>query len=291
MAAMFEKLEQSSRLNDAGGYPYLRSHPLNSERIGEARARLGTAAPVAPVGRLEHSAAQARARVLMDSRFDALRRWQALDGDRMASSPTEKLMNAYESALASTLLRDWARADASIAAAAQLVRSASPKDSRAERAIALLNVQSLLARGDVNRATAALEPYASDGSRPTLLLGAQAALASAPPAPSPDNAQLKPHTEQLQTWVATHPRDALAWTALSQLQERLAQPLRAVRADAESRVALGDLTGAADRLQAGQRRARSGGPVDFIDVSVIDARLRDVEILRRQQKEDQKALR
>jgi len=64
-----------------------------------------------------------------------------------------------------------------------------------------------------------------------------------------------------------------------------------VRADAESRVALGDLTGAADRLQAGQRRARSGGPVDFIDVSVIDARLRDVEILRRQQKEDQKALR
>jgi len=291
MAAMFEKLEQSSRLNDAGGYPYLRSHPLNSERIGEARARLGTAAPVAPVGRLEHSAAQARARVLMDSRFDALRRWQALDGDRLASSPTEKLMNAYESALASTLLRDWARADASIAVAAQLVRGASPRDARAERAIALLNVQSLLARGDVNRAMAALEPYAADGSRPALLLAAQAALASAAPAPSPDNALLKPHADQLQTWVATHPRDSLAWTALSQIQERLGQPLRAVRADAESRVALGDLTGAADRLQAGQRRARSGGPVDFIDVSVIDARLRDVEILRRQQKEDQKALR
>jgi len=285
MAAMFEKLDQSSRLNDAGGYPYLRSHPLNSERIGEARARMGTVAPVAPVSRLEHTAAQARARVLMDSRFDALRRWQALDADRVASTTADKLANAYESALASTLLRDWARADASIALAAQLAHGASPKDARAERAVVLLNVQSLLARGDVSRATAALAPYASDGSRPTLLLATQAVLASAL---APDSAQLKQTADQLQTWVATHPRDSLAWTALSQTEERLAQPLRALRADAESRVALGDLTGAADRLQAGQRRARSGGPVDFIDVSVIDARLRDVEAQRRQLKIDEK---
>jgi beta-barrel assembly-enhancing protease len=290
MAAMFEKLEQSSRLNDAGGYPYLRSHPLTSERIGDARARMGTAAPVAPVGRLEHTVAQARARVMMDVRFDALRRWQALDGDRVASSTGDKLLNAYESALASTLLRDWQRADASIASATQLVRGASPKDARSERAVALLNVQSLLARGDVSRATAALAPHAADGSRPVLLLAAQAALAAAPPVPSADNAQLKPNADQLQTWVATHPRDSLAWTALSQIEERLAQPLRAVRADAEARVALGDFNGAADRLQAGQRRARSGGAVDFIDLSVIDARLRDVELLRRQQREDEKAL-
>jgi predicted Zn-dependent protease len=115
--------------------------------------------------------------------------------------------------------------------------------------------------------------------------------AAAPGAPSPDNPALRQRAEQLQTWVAVHPRDSLAWTALSQVQERLAQPLRAVRSDAESRFALGDLNGAADRLQAGQRRARSGGPVDFIDVSVIDARLRDVELLRRQRKADEKELR
>ena len=41
MAAMFEKLDQAARLNDSGSYPYLRSHPLTVERIGEARARLG----------------------------------------------------------------------------------------------------------------------------------------------------------------------------------------------------------------------------------------------------------
>jgi beta-barrel assembly-enhancing protease len=295
MAAMFEKMEQSSRLNDYGGFPYLRSHPLTSERIGEARARLGTAPSAAPVSVLEHTAAQARARVLMDTRFDALRRWQALDGDRISTAVADKLAGAYESALASTLLRDWARADASIALALGLVRgSAATKDARsdarAERAVVLLNVQSLLARGDVARAAAALEPYQADRSRPVLLLEAQAALASAPTA-APSDALLKPRAAELQTWVAVNPRDSLAWTALSQIEERLAQPLRALRADAESRVALGDLSGAADRLRAGQRRARSGAPVDFIDVSVIDARLRDVELLRRQQKADEKAFR
>ena len=39
MAGMFEKMEVSTRLNDFGGFPYLRSHPLTIERIGEARAR------------------------------------------------------------------------------------------------------------------------------------------------------------------------------------------------------------------------------------------------------------
>jgi predicted Zn-dependent protease len=308
MAAMFEKLEQSSRLNDAGGYPYLRSHPLTSERIGEARARMGTVPPAPPVSRLEHSAAQARARVLMDTRFDALHRWQALDGDRVATTPTDKLINAYESALASTLLRDWARADAAIAVAGQIVRGAAQSDAgaergavgrraerddvdrRAERAVALLDVQSQLARGDVSRAMTALAPYAADGSRPSLLLAAQAALASAAPAQPSDNTLLRHSAERLQTWVAIHPLDSLAWTALSQTEERLAQPLRAVRADAESRVALSDFDGAVDRLQAGQRRARSGGAVDFIDLSVIDARLRDVELLRKQQKADEKSL-
>jgi predicted Zn-dependent protease len=289
MASMFEKMEHSTRLNDFGGYPYLRSHPLTSERIGEARARMGAAPPAAVTSVLEHTAAQARARVMMDARFDALRRWQALDGDRVvAANVTDKLLNAYSSALASTLLRDWARADASIAVALGLVRGSPRSDARAERAVALLNVQSLLARGDVARASAALEPYQADRSRPVLLLETQATLAAAP-ALAPDNAALKQRAEQLQTWVTTQPRDALAWTALGQVQERLGQPLRALRADAESRIALGDLTGAGDRLRAGQRRARSGGAVDFIDVSVIDARLRDVESQSRQRKADEKA--
>jgi predicted Zn-dependent protease len=285
MAAMFEKLEQSARLNDAGGYPFLRDHPLTSERIGEARARMGTAPPAPLVSVLEHTAAQARARVMMDTRFDALRRWQALDGDQVATTVAEKLLSAYCSALASTLLREWPRADASIAVALGLVRG----NPRAERAVVLLQAQSLLARGDVTRAVAVLAPYKDDRSRPVMMLETQAALVT-PPGAAPDKALLEQRAEQLQTWVAILPHDGLAWTALGQVQERLGQPLRAVRADAESRVAIGDFTGAIDRLHAGQRNARSGGPVDFIDVSVIDARLRDVEAQLKTQRADEKLL-
>jgi hypothetical protein len=37
---MFDKLQQAARHNDDGSFPYLRSHPLSSERIADMRARL-----------------------------------------------------------------------------------------------------------------------------------------------------------------------------------------------------------------------------------------------------------
>ena len=123
-----------------------------------------------------------------------------------------------------------------------------------------------------------------------LLLSAQAALAQS------DAAALRRSADDLQTWVTLRSSDAQAWSVLSQAWGKLDQPLRAIRADAEASLALGDLQGATDRLRAGQRRARGGvgngsgngpgsaaaTPVDFIDLSVIDARLRDIEALRKQ---------
>ena len=37
--SMFEKLQQASRLNDSGNFPYRRSHPMTTERIADAQAR------------------------------------------------------------------------------------------------------------------------------------------------------------------------------------------------------------------------------------------------------------
>jgi predicted Zn-dependent protease len=282
MAAMFEKLDHASHLNDSGSYPYLRSHPLTSERIGEARMRLGTGeasrpamgSPAIVTSPLEHVLAQARARVLMDTRVDALRRWQALDGERSGSTPAEQLASAASSALASTLLREFARADKALGRAGELVRGGGRSDARAQRAIALLVAQSALARGDVARANAALQPYAGEPSRPTALLAAQAALAA--PDAAPNDATLRRSAEDLQTRVATQPNDATAWSTLGQIWGRLGQPLRSLRAEGEAQYALGDLPGAIDRLRAGQRLARSSSGVDFIDASVIDSRLRDI---------------
>jgi len=289
MAGMFEKMDLSMRLNDFGGFPYLRSHPLTVERIGEARARAGIVAAPARVSVLEHTVAQARARVLMDTRVDALRRWQARDADRDGTA-ADKLRALTESALASTLLRDWPRADAAFAGAAAIARASPNSSARAERAVLLMQAQSQLDRGAPAQAAETMKPYAGDGSRPSLLLGAQVALMAAP-AVAPDNATLKTNAAALQTWVAVHPIDSLAWGALGQTWGRLGVPLRSIRAEAEARYALGDFLGAIDRLRAGQRLARAGGPVDFIDASVLDSRLRAVEAERRQILVDQKLAR
>ncbi len=293
MAAMFEKLDQSSRLNDNGAYPYLRSHPLSSERIGEARSRLGPGPVVPATAGLEHAVAQARARVLMDSRVDALRRWQAMDADRLGSTPADRLGAAYSSALASTLLRDWPRADAALSQAVVLTMG----DARAAQMAALLQAHSLFERGDTERAAAVLKPHVESPSRPVMLLDAQVALAAALRArgsagtggEAAGATALRRSAERLQTWLALHPRDATAWAQSGQAWAALGQPLRAVRAEAEVRLALGDLNGAVDRLRAGQRSARSSVNVDFIDASVIDARLRHIEGQRRQIAADERA--
>ena len=38
--SMFDKLQQANRLNDNGSWPYLRSHPLTTERMADMHARL-----------------------------------------------------------------------------------------------------------------------------------------------------------------------------------------------------------------------------------------------------------
>ena len=290
MAAMFEKMDMSMRLNDFGGFPYLRTHPLTVERIGEARARAGIGAGTAPrVSVLEHTVAQARARVLMDTRFDALQRWQSRDADHDGNA-ADKLRALTESALASSLLRDWARADTAFAGALAIVRGSPNSSARAERAVVLMQAQSQLDRGAPAQAAETMKAYAHDGSRPSLLLEAQIALI-ATPAVAPDNAALNANAAALQTWVALHADDSLAWSALGQTWGRLGIPLRSIRAEAEARYALGDLLGAVERLRAGQRLARGGGAVDFIDASVLDSRLRAIEAQRRQILADQRATR
>jgi hypothetical protein len=59
--------------------------------------------------------------------------------------------------------------------------------------------------------------------------------------------------------------------------------LRAKRAAAEARAVLGDLPGAIDRFRVAQQAARgAAGQQDFIEASIIDARLRQLMLQRRE---------
>jgi predicted Zn-dependent protease len=293
-AAMFEKLAQAHRLNDGGNaFPYLRSHPLSTERIGEARARLdGAAAGSAarPRGSFEHAAMQARARVLMDTAVQSLRRQQAAE-PAAGASDSERYGVLVGSAMASLELREPARAHSALAAAQALLPRAgsesareprggaeSAREPRAERQLALMQAQAQLAAGEAGAALAALDRL-DDGARRVMLLRAQAALELARTG-RPD--ALRRSAEALQGWVTERRSDALAWSQLALVTQQQGQPLRALRAEAEARAAQGDIGGALDRLRAAQRVARSGQAApDFIESSVIDTRVRELDALQR----------
>jgi len=95
-------------------------------------------------------------------------------------------------------------------------------------------------------------------------------------------ATLRDSTETLQTWVSDHSQDAAAWELLAATSQVLDLRLRSMRAAAEARAVVGDLTGAIDRLRAAQQVSRGATGQDFIEGSVIDARLRQMVAQRRQ---------
>jgi predicted Zn-dependent protease len=172
MAAMFEKLDQANRLNDSGGFPYLRSHPLTVDRVGEARQRITSSGiPFAATGSaVRHALMQARARVLMDGSTQAMRRVQDTEA-RAGATPTARLAALYTRALASTRLRDFTLADEALAAGQPLLG-----DAVARQAWAQLSAESALARGSAPLAAQAYEGLPADGTRANLMLRAQLSL-------------------------------------------------------------------------------------------------------------------
>ncbi|MGE0333292.1 MAG: M48 family metalloprotease [Ramlibacter sp.] len=274
---MFDKLQQASRLNDNGAFPYLRSHPMTTERIADMQARQQLAgrgvSPAAPS--LEHVLVAARARVLSQGAVDALRARiaEAQAATLVQQGPARQAAALYAASLASLKLRDPAQAERFAVALRLLVQG----EAAAARLARLLLAEIVLAGPDAGRATTLVS--ATDGGRPAVLLGAQAALRAGQPS---DAAQ------RLQTWVALHPRDGTAWQLLAQAHGAQGQGVRAIRAEAEAQVAWLDYAAAMDRFKAAQelvRRLSREGALgsDHIEASIIDTRARQVESLLREQ--------
>lgn len=286
MVAMFEKMDGAMRLNDSNQYPYLRSHPLTIERISDARLRVREAGRPAPLrSPVPHALMQARAKVLMDRSDQSLLRQQGL-GSAAAAGDLPRLATLYASALSSLLLRDFGRAMENLDAADALARKSFAGEPEAARQLALLRVAVLAERGGPAAQlgpalTQAAAPLVNDGSRPALLVRAQAALARQRAGDPAARDALRQATEALQTWVAEHKKDALAWQTLSQTAEPLGLRLRSLRAGAESALANGDLLGAVDRLRAARQVGIDTRTDDHIELAIIQTRLRELEVDRR----------
>jgi predicted Zn-dependent protease len=271
--AMFDKLQQAARLNDNGNFPYLRTHPMNTERIADMQVRQQLvprpAAPPPP--ELVHAMMVGRARVLSNPGVDALRSYLTEADTVPATASRGRRAGAfYAAALASAKLRELGAAGKLAAKLAEVTAG----DARAARLAALLAAEVALQGGD-SAPAAALGDRASPG-RPEVILSAQARNSSGRAAES---------AQRLQTWVALHPRDAQAWQLLAVAYATQGQTLRAIRADAEAQVAHLDYQAAMDRFKAAQDLARKATPAgaDHIEASIIDTRARQVESLLREQ--------
>ncbi len=274
---MFDKLQQASRLNDNGAFPYLRSHPMTTERMADMQARQQLAGRnLSPVPTsLEHALVTARARVLSQAAVDALRSRVA---DAQAATlaqqaPARQAAVLYAASLASLKLREPAQAERFALALRPMVQG----EAAAARLARLLLVEIALAGGDAARAATLVS--AGDGGRPDVLLAAQAAMKTG---------RAGEASQHLQTWVTLHPKDGTAWQWLAQAYGTQGQGLRAIRAEAEAHVAWLDYAAAMDRFKAAQelvrRMAREGTlGNDHIEASIIDTRTRQVESLLREQ--------
>lgn len=277
--SMFEKLQHASRLNDNGSWPYLRSHPLTTERMADMQARLphGHAQPARPT--MEHAMMAARARVLSRPGVDTLRQWQHMPAtaEFAKASALEQAGQWYAATLSAMQRNDLSAARSMWQ---QLQRHVQAQgDAAALRQVQWLGAELELQARQPQAAWQLLGMDHLQGTwpRPTLLLAGQAGIASG---------QANLVVDRLQTWVVDHPEDAAAWRLLAQAWQALGQPLRAVRAEAEAHVAHYDYPAAIDRFKAAQDMARHRAG-DHIEASIIDTRLRAVEALLREQAREQ----
>jgi predicted Zn-dependent protease len=268
-ATMFDKLQQASRLNDNGAFPYLRSHPLTTERIADVQARqpVGQPALTSQDMAMDHAMVSARARILSNPGVDLLRHAvaEASAADFLRAPPARQAAALYGAALASARLRDFSTVRTSLAQLSELTRP-FPAADRLTRLLA----------GELSLDAGQPAASMASGGRPELFLNAQSLTrfgraGEAIPA--------------LQTWLARHPRDAGAWQLLAGACAAQGLTLRSIRAEAEVQVAQLDYAAAADRFKAAQALVHNtaGASIDHIEASIIDTRARAVQSVLREQ--------
>ena len=275
---MFAKLQQAAGLNDNGSYPYLRSHPLTTERIADMQARVQLDLPAAraPTDMVQAMLA-ARARVFSQNSVEALRAWtQNEQATSAQTTPAQKAGALYAATLAHLQLRDTVAAERSWLALSQW----GPQNAEAKRLITLLQAEIAAKQTRFDLVLQLLLPQGpAELKRPELMAAAQALL-QLPPNPARDRV-----TRQLRDRVAQAPHDAQAWNVLASLLALQGQPLLSLRAEGEAQMARMDWSGAVDRFRAAQDWAKNNRlqAGDHIEAAIVDTRLRQVQALIREQ--------
>ncbi|HEV7476685.1 MAG TPA: M48 family metalloprotease [Burkholderiales bacterium] len=267
MAAFFDKMQRVARISDDGTMPgYLRTHPLTGDRIADAQNRAASLPYKQHLDTPEFQLVRAKLRADVGDARDAMTHFEsALRDGRYASEAAAR----YGLANAELRARRAREADDEVARLR--------KSGAAGPMIETLAARVKQALGDSEGAAALLAqararyPY----SRPILYAHVAALL---------DAGRNQDAAGQLVEAVRNYPHDPRLLVLQSKTYAALGNRLLQHQAQAEVYVLQGSLPAAIEQLTL----ARAAGDGDFYQLSVIDARLKDLRSQHTEETRDNK---
>jgi predicted Zn-dependent protease len=265
MAGFFEKMQRYTRIVDDGSVPgYLRTHPLTTERITEAQNRAAAAPYRQHADSLEYHLVRAKLRAESGDAQEAVAHFAGVVRDRRYAS---------EAGARYGLAAAWLRAREPRQARSEIGRL---RATGAESAmVETLAARAQRALGDHPGALAALKAGVArfPHRRPVLyeLLGLLH--------------ELGRHAEVLAALaepLRLYPRDARLHEAKARAYAGLGKRLLQHQTQAEAYVLQGSLPAAIEQLQL----AREAGDGDFYELSVVEARLKQLRAEHAREAED-----
>jgi predicted Zn-dependent protease len=255
MAVFFEKMQRFSRIYDDGSLPsYLRSHPVTTERIADAQNRAAGEPYRQHASSLEFQLVRARLRAEAGEPREAVAHFSGVLRDGRHASEA-----AARYGLAGAQLRAKAPAEAQAEVARlRALRVESPM-------IDTLDARVRMALGDGPGALAVLKAsYARHPHRRPVLYAYAAALL--------ELGRSEEALALLAEPLRLYPRDARMHQLRARAYAAQGKRLLQHQALAEAYVLQGSLPAAIDQLQL----AQAAGDGDFYQLSVVDARLKEL---------------
>jgi predicted Zn-dependent protease len=273
MIAFFGRLQSATRSYGEGAPPYLRSHPMTTERIADIESRIRGERYRQHADSLDFQLIRARARILQDDTAQGLRDASIIFNDpALHKNPAQKIAARYGLALVAQKQGNTVLAESLLAEAQSAARGMPPSSVLASLGIEL-RLAANQGAGAVREATQARSLFPL--SRGIALQYADALLAS----------------RQADEAVRFLRDQAQLYRADPRVQDRLAKAYSAQgkqalqhMALAESYALAGSLPSALDQLQI----ARRAPDASFYDQSMIDAREREFQARRREEMKEEK---
>jgi len=255
MAVFFEKLQRATRLMDDGSFPgYLRSHPVTTERIADAQNKSERMPYRQHLDSVDFYIVKAKLAAETGEPREAVMRFEGAIQDKRYANEAAARYGLTTALLRAKRPQDAAREYQQMVAAGGRGPMVETLGARVKRA-----------NGDRAGALAALAQARSryPQSRPIVYMYAEALQ---------DAGSNKEAAALLEDAVRLYPRDARLHSLQAKTYAALGKRLLQHQSQAEYYVLEGSLPAAIEQLQL----ARTAGDGDFYQLSMVDARLKDL---------------